>query len=990
MIKKTALILSLLILLSCSFIQAQNPFIKHYTTADGLPSNVINIIQPDHEKFLWFATQGGLVRYDGSAFRNYNTDDGLTQNQVMVIKEDSFNRVWFFCIGSQLNYFYHNKIFNKENTPFLGNLRGNWNFIEDRQGNLYFFNYHSDRITVLDTSNHVKLYRLASGQNENISESPDDMNIQYLARIPTDEYLIWTNTGIYKTGDLSEKPVKITHFDRPHNIFSLVDKFMYVVSDYPETHSSVLIKYYDGIPVDTTNFSETTLDDDGAIMEDHDGNLWISSPEKGLYCLKNKEIIYHLDLKGINWICQDHENNIWVISDGAYKISPNVLLFKHFDKSYFQNEGVGALSADPAGRIWGLFGSNIFLLDKNRFYTKDVSYLSHGFQSIDALNFNALLIYGYDYNSRNYAITDISEVPSEKLKFGKAIPFQWNFSVAGPVFNKKRDKVSIYDVNNQFVTTYSVKDHFRETDHVTVGNNASHVFYDARDNLVVLEPKNHYILQNGNKIPYKEFTGLSGALPVEHQTLDSGADLFLTMYDSLYLVKQQMVFNLTSSFDYSFNTPVQRITYQSPVLYLATCRNIYTCEKPLEIKENDAIPLRLLDINSFDISDIQVANGSFYVSSADGLTVIPVDLIDQVKTKVPVPYFQSIKINDEEVDPYSGGISVKGKNKINFEFSSINYSDNPALYSYMLEGYDQGWNIGSTKSIAYANLSRGKYSFKLRAGKTNSPWSDPIEFSILVKATFWQHPVFYVILSIIIAAMISMIVIYRKNLQLKKIEREHQLVTLEQKALQSMMNPHFLFNALGSIQHYLLQNKPAEAGLYLSQFARLVRQNIHGINSPMLSLEAETDRLKNYLDLEKMRMKNRFDYRFEMDEEIMDDAVLIPSMIILPLVENSIIHGISPLEKGGLITISFSMVNDQAIRIVIEDNGIGISQSKAFKSDSPGHLHLSIEMTKKRIEILGKKYKVATSLEVTDASPASSNPGTRVTVVLPVSYGEED
>jgi LytS/YehU family sensor histidine kinase len=234
--------------------------------------------------------------------------------------------------------------------------------------------------------------------------------------------------------------------------------------------------------------------------------------------------------------------------------------------------------------------------------------------------------------------------------------------------------------------------------------------------------------------------------------------------------------------------------------------------------------------------------------------------------------------------------------------------------------------------------------------------------------------------------MILLIVIYRKNLQLRNIEREHQLVTLEQKALQSMMNPHFLFNALGSIQHYLLQNRPAEAGLYLSQFARLVRQNIHGVNSPMLSLEAEIDRLKNYLDLEKMRMKDRFDYKFEMDEEIMDDAVMIPSMIIQPFVENSILHGISPLEKGGLITISFSMVTDKSIRIIIEDNGVGINQSKAFKSDRPDHLHLSMEMTKKRIEILGKKYKVNTSLEVTEAFPGNAQPGTRIGIVLPVSY----
>jgi len=910
----------------------------------------------------------------------------------MVIKEDSFNRVWFFCIGSQLNYFFQNKIYNGKNAPFLDSLRGNWNFTQDRQGNLYFYAYQSRRITVLDTNNHVKYYLLPSeptGNNNTITN--DGMNIQYMVRTTSDEYLIWTNTGIYKTKDLSEKPQKIAHFDRSHNIHGLGDTVMYDVMAYPETGSSVIVKYIDGTPVDTTIFGEAVLDDDGTIMEDSGGNLWISSLVKGLYCLKNKKIIFHLDKKEIDWISMDYEGNIWAISnEGAYKISPYVLSFKHYDKSYFQNEGIGTLSADPAGGIWGLHGSTIFLYRDNKFYSKDISYLSHTFRNIDALNDNALLIYDYNYISKCYAITGISLVPGvNKINFKKEIPFQWNFNVAGPVFNKNRDIVCIYDVVKQFVTTYSVKNDFKEIDRVTV-NNAPHVFYDARDNLVVLEYVNQYILQNKNKIPYREFTGLSKALPVEHLTLDSSADVFRSMFDSLYLVKNQEMLNLTSSFDYSFNTPVNRMTYQSPVLYLSTFRNIYAIDNPLDIGEHKPVPLRLIDINFPDIVDIHASNDTLYIASKDGLTIIPISMIGQIKSKAPLPYFFSIKINDKESDPYSGGVTVKGKNKINFEFNSINYSDNPVMFSYMLEGYDEEWSTGSTKSVAYANLDRGKYTFKLRAGKTNSPWSDPIEFNIIVKATFWKHPLFYVSLSIVIAALISMFVIYRKNLQVKKIEREHQLVTLEQKALQSMMNPHFLFNALGSIQHYLLQNKPAEAGLYLSQFARLVRQNIHGVNSPMLSLEAEIDRLKNYLDLEKMRMKDRFEYKFEMDEDIMDDAVLIPSMIIQPFVENSILHGISPLENGGMITLSFSMVTDKAIRIVIEDNGVGIKQSKAFKSDSPGHLHLSMEMTRKRIEILGKKYKVETSLEVNDASPASPNPGTRVTIVLPVSFADED
>jgi len=236
--------------------------------------------------------------------------------------------------------------------------------------------------------------------------------------------------------------------------------------------------------------------------------------------------------------------------------------------------------------------------------------------------------------------------------------------------------------------------------------------------------------------------------------------------------------------------------------------------------------------------------------------------------------------------------------------------------------------------------------------------------------------------------IIIVIIIWRKNLKLRRQETDNQLITLEQKALQSMMNPHFIFNALGSIQNFLLQNKPEEAGLYLSQFARLIRQNLSAINSAMINLEDEVDRLKNYLDLERLRMENKFDYTIEFENGIEEDEMQIPSMIIQPFVENAIWHGISALEGNGFIRISFAMQSLQSVRITIEDNGVGIKQTDAYTTKSETHLHLGMSMTRKRLEIIGKKMNVATSVEISESSPGSINPGTQVLIVVPVSYGK--
>ena len=289
--------------------------------------------------------------------------------------------------------------------------------------------------------------------------------------------------------------------------------------------------------------------------------------------------------------------------------------------------------------------------------------------------------------------------------------------------------------------------------------------------------------------------------------------------------------------------------------------------------------------------------------------------------------------------------------------------------------------------MIYQQLPPGNYKFKLRVRKSTSEWSAMIECPILIKASFWRHPLFFTSLAIAALAFVTLIIIRRKNLQMKRRELDHHLVTLELKALQSMMNPHFIFNALGSIQNFLLQNKTGAAGLYLSQFARLIRQNMNAINESMINLEEETDRLKNYLDLERLRMENKFDYKIEIDEGFDPEDMRIPAMIIQPFVENSIWHGVALLEEQGMITIAFRMQDEKSLSVIVEDNGVGMKRAQAYHAKDETHLKLGMEMTHKRLELLGRKYSVKTRVEFSEAFPGSPNPGTRVNMLVPVSYG---
>ena len=124
----------IILLLAGSELPAQNPYIQHFTTQDGLPSNTVYYIYQDSKKFIWFATDAGVSRYDGTSFVNFRKKDGLSSNEVIKIKEDSFGRIWFFNYNTAMDFFYHEKIYNAQNTPFLKAFEGEDYFIDFYQG----------------------------------------------------------------------------------------------------------------------------------------------------------------------------------------------------------------------------------------------------------------------------------------------------------------------------------------------------------------------------------------------------------------------------------------------------------------------------------------------------------------------------------------------------------------------------------------------------------------------------------------------------------------------------------------------------------------------------------------------------------------------------------------------------------------------------------------------------------------------------------------
>jgi LytS/YehU family sensor histidine kinase len=198
------------------------------------------------------------------------------------------------------------------------------------------------------------------------------------------------------------------------------------------------------------------------------------------------------------------------------------------------------------------------------------------------------------------------------------------------------------------------------------------------------------------------------------------------------------------------------------------------------------------------------------------------------------------------------------------------------------------------------------------------------------------------------------------------------------------MDPHFIFNALGSIQSFMYQNEQGKAASYLGQFSSLTRSVLKNSNMELITLEEELETLNNYIEIEKMRKRDCFHYELEVDENIETCFVYVPPVFLQPFVENAIQHGFAKKDcTQGLISIKIKQ-KPKSIQINISDNGQGINSSLKNKKES-SHQSLGIKIFRERIRLIERKYKKTVKFEVFDLS--EKNPeltGTSVNIDFPL------
>ncbi len=243
---------------------------------------------------------------------------------------------------------------------------------------------------------------------------------------------------------------------------------------------------------------------------------------------------------------------------------------------------------------------------------------------------------------------------------------------------------------------------------------------------------------------------------------------------------------------------------------------------------------------------------------------------------------------------------------------------------------------------------------------------------------YYQRIRFGILLIFGLVMVIAFVVILARTARLKAEFRENML---RQQLLRSQMNPHFIFNALASIQELIRKGKTKEASFYLNKFASIARLVLEYSREESIPLEKELDVLQSYIELEKLRSGNHFDYQIHFSDDLETEFIRIPPMAIQPFVENAIKHGLREKEEKGLLQLSFEDLGDQ-LKVVIEDNGIGLKQSR--KQARRYHRSMAMEIFEKRRALMQKRYKKKLVIRFEDLKEKEGRPGTRVIIHLPV------
>jgi len=980
----TYITLSLCIALSGQALQ-----FRHFTVQDGLAQSVVRAIFPDSHGFVWMGTQGGgLSRYDGLNFVNFSTRQGLPDNRVNALLEDREGRLW---IGTDKGLAYYE-----------GHAIEKWG-----QRKLNVKTLEQDTAGQVWIGTASGLYKL---QGKSLQRLPNPA--RQVNSILTDQSgHTWLGTRLGLWEIVEGEPRQIKGFSR--EILDLAegrDGLLYL------TTADEGIFVWNGI-----NFSPFIGNrwlGKGritSVYSDDSGDLWLGT-EAGLYLWDNEGATMQAVSLGkeqsVFSMGKDIWGNLWVGSDKGAHLFGGQLFEFYPGGDAARPRSVAYVGGKPGGGIY-------FSVDRaGLFEFLDSSAQQTNLTPLLDLTVNDLLTdatFGHWLATENTGLLLLQE--DSLLSLG----FEYGLDSRG-FKDLARDSNNVYwtlPTEGGLLQIRVIPDTTLQLEVIKWGIleglpslrlNRLHI--DREERLWICTADAGLLCWKKGALLYQFRKG---------EGLSTNELISIAEDSSGYLWVGSRREGMMRLAIYEDSIGIEQFTYEQG-LHSNTVNSIL-CKKDGEIwigseagvdrviLDEDRIPKNVQHfgpsegfkgVETVPNACFEDQNGDLWWGTVAGLVKHNASLATTTATPPGIIMTDVHLFNQKLIEtPYGPSIGswhsfdtsiVFSHDQNNLTFSFLGIEQNQATkirYQYWLEGWDQSWSVETeNKEIAYANLTPGDYSFRVRSVHTDTKLtSEPIQVNFSIEAPWWEWmAVRWGGISIGISLLIWLF--WR---QVRKIRRDAQvaeerlrldkhIVELEQKALQLQMNPHFIFNALNSIQLLIGKQDARTARKYLAKFSKLMRSTLENARMPKILLAEEMESLETYLIIEQFSRGHTFDYQLSVVPEEEAEEVHIPPMMVQPFVENAIIHGINPLKGQGKISVVFEVLAEEVV-CRIKDNGVGLRKEGSKKLET--HKSLALQVTRERLELL--KSNEAAERQSFEIGPnPGEEAGTYVKIHLPL------
>lgn len=970
----------LLVVLTCFFAGISyghsidwQPAYRIFSIKDGLPSSETYFVHQDRQGYIWFCTDRGVVKYDGFHMEVFTTKNGLPDNVIFWIYEDHKGRIWFVSYNGLLSYYKNHRIVKYKYNHLISNYIGN---------NLYPYKTFS-----VDKNDNVFF---SSGNNGILKiDSKGKCQLSQFKKDPTTFNLI---NGTYQT-TFQVHLINLTFPEVFRAVLRKNGKFERLTINreiYKKKMQSFLseLKVHQGLRIIRIqdSFYDLNKPDKFISLPGVTGyfsigdNLWITTVNGAYKLIDIKKHgltkaprIHFLEGFKVSSVYKDREKGLWFSTlDKGIVYMPNSIVK---NVPVFENSksiDVTHVVADAVNDIFYSTHAGVFRL-RDHFPLLATNHISRNIIS----RFDTILLLPKTQK----------ELPVHlKGKYWRVPNYYDNFNEQDTSMLIAASEVIRVHRIGKLDTLY---DYFSSKKY---HKNLHHFFETVCSsdggNVYAGNTKGLFCLKNG-KWDNSKFPEVLRKNRVSCVRYSKELGLVIaTRGEGIYFFKDgKITYHITSE-NGLVSDQINKIDLEKngKICWVATNSGV---SKLVFIGSKYVRIHNILHVNGLatnEVNFIYLHKDQVYLATKKGLSRFPSDLsflTNPLQKQVSV---KELTIDGKIIYPQFQHLEVaSGSRMIHIELRSTNYkSFGNQRYKYRLSPGDK-WTYGNSGSIDFYDLPSGEYHMELSYVNDNGMWQKPYEVLNIQKQPKFIETIWFYLLLVIASFLLAFLFFRFRVVQINKQRNyKRQIEKLEQKALLAQMNPHFIFNSLNSIQSFLVYHENDLAEKYLQMLSQLIRITLNNSRESEVMISQEIDVLTRYIELEKMRFKDRFDFEFSISLSHSELQRYIPPMLIQPFVENSIIHGFKGLDYPGKLEINFKEIIGNRLVVEVRDNGTGYN-SKNQSETLSDHKSYGMQITSERLSLFKEKYDADFDFKIEKLTNEEGKPvGTKIIIQIPV------